>query len=506
MATRVILTDFDFQGTARVTGLPAPLVASDAAPKSYVDLLVQSVTADGADQASATQGIRGLNIITGGVGGLRLPAGEPGQMAMIYTDSNCTIYPPTGGTLNNQATNVGMVINSAPTGGSAVVCFYVTANNIRVARSAVPAQANPSPLGVAAIGGAVAYARADHVHQMPTLAQLLADAGNANKIAYLNASGQVSLLALGASGTVLSSQGPTADPAFITVSGGPISTLLLPEQASEPSPPSAGNGLFYARNIAGRTIPKWLGPSGVDYPLQPHIGFNNVSAWRGGATTTATTFASTIGSMPYTGASPTAPTIPALASTSLRNSTFRSTISTGATAGGIAYIRSNHARLWRGNASGLGGFFLLHRFSLSALQAGMRCFVGINDNIGNPTNVDPFTETARGKIGIGINANTGNWRLIHNLNGTTPTTVDLGTSFPVNNTDLLELVLFVKPNDTVVGYRVTNLSTGQQTSGTISTNLPANNVFMGPAVWVTNNATAAAATLDFVGTYVETDY
>lgn len=276
---------------------------------------------------------------------------------------------------------------------------------------------------------------------------------------------------------------------------------------TEPSAPSAGTGRLYAKSIATRVMPKWIGPSGVDYPLQSHIGLNNVRIWRGGATTTATTFASTIGSLPYTGASPTAPTIPTLASTSLRNQTYRSTISTGATAGGLAYIRGNQLTMWRGNAAGLGGFFVVHRFALSGtLQAGLRSFAGVVDVASNPTNIDPTSSSTPGGIGLALNANTGNWRLVNNASGTARTSLDLGASFPVNNTDLIELALFSAPNGSGISYRVTNLSTAATTTGTLTTNIPASTTFLAPTVWITNNATAAAQTLDFVSTYVETDF
>ncbi len=210
--------------------------------------------------------------------------------------------------------------------------------------------------------------------------------------------------------------------------------------------------------------------------------------------------------MPYTGASPTAPLILNLSSTNLLQSTYRSRISTGATAGGIAYIRGNSLIFWRGNAAGLGGFTVTHRIALSALQAGMRAFAGIVDVAANPTNIDPLTTTTPGGVGIAINTNSGNWFLVNNVTATARTSLDLGSSFPVNTTDMIELALFCAPNGSAIGYRVTNLSTGAQTSGSLSTNIPTNTTFMAASVWITNNATAAAATMEFISTYVETDY
>jgi hypothetical protein len=288
--------------------------------------------------------------------------------------------------------------------------------------------------------------------------------------------------------------------------GGTDTGIVLNNITNEPSAPAAGTGRLYSKSIAGRILPKWIGPSGLDYPLQPSFGHNNVSMWRGGNTTSATTFASTVGTMPYTSASPVAPTIPTLATTNLKTQTVRSVISTSTTAGTIAFIRGNALRVWRGNAAGLGGYYAVFRFGLTTLQTGMRVYAGLVDSTTSPTNVDPTTSTTPGKIGMAINASTGNWNLVHCVTASAPTVIALGANFPVNTTNLYELVLFCAPNSSGVGYRVTNLSSNLNTSGTITTNQPANTTFLTPAVWVTNNAQAAAAAMDFVSVYVETDY
>jgi len=108
---------------------------------------------------------------------------------------------------------------------------------------------------------------------------------------------------------------------------------------------------------------------------------------------------------------------------------------------------------------------------------------------------------------MAITANTGNWSLVHNITGTAPTVIPLGASYPINTTDLLELVLFAKPNDSVVTYRITNLSTNAQTSGTLSTNLPASTTPLGRVIWITNNTTTGTAIgFDCSRFSLETDY
>lgn len=281
-------------------------------------------------------------------------------------------------------------------------------------------------------------------------------------------------------------------------------TLDFTVQSADPAAPAAGTGTLYAFDVGGRVLPKWVGPSGVDFPLQPHIGFNNIAAWRGGNGATATSL-SVVGSMPYTiVASATQTPNPAVGS--ILSQTLRSRYLTSAAAGNIVSVRANTARVALGNAPNIGGFHYGVRFALAAMNAAQRFFIGLWSGAANPTNLDWTTDTATGRIGIVANSATGNWRLAHNAQGAAPTLIDLGATMPINSTDLMEMVLFARPNATGVSYRVRNLSTGAQVTGTISTNLPANTQFLGPFMALSNNTAAAAVSVDFVSAYLETDY
>lgn len=272
---------------------------------------------------------------------------------------------------------------------------------------------------------------------------------------------------------------------------------------NDPTSPSAGNLRIYAKDIAGRVMPKWIGPAGVDTPFQASLGFNRVSWCSPAGGTTLTTFISCIGSSftnTGTAANPT-PT-----ATNLLTSTRRATFSTGTTIGTVASNRQSVLQVWRGNAAGVGGFFYTIRFGTSTLVTGNRAFVGLSSSVAAPTNIDPLvTGTGISRIGMAINANTGNWSVVNNNSGTAPTVNNLGTSFPIDTMSLYELVLFCAPNGSSIGWRVTNLSTGAQTSGSMTTNIPTNTTFLAPQHWITNNTTGAAAILDFGGWYLESD-
>jgi len=329
-------------------------------------------------------------------------------------------------------------------------------------------------------------------------------AGTNVTISPTNGLGDVTINAAGGSGSPggttgeiqYNDAGTFGGAANVEINGGNLQLV----STTDPTAPSAGNIILYAKDIAGRQMPKWIGPSGVDTPIQPNIMFNQVSVIGPGGGTTVGVLGCTVTSVGTI-------SNPNIATTNLKTQTRRIVNTSAGTAGSLASTRIASLECWRGNAAGRGGFFIVARFGLTTLQAGMRMFIGLTDTATTaPTNIDPTTSTTPGKIGMAINSNTGNWNLIHNITGTAPTVIALGATFPVNNTDLLEMILFAKPNDTVITYRITNLSTSAQTSGTLSTNLPSTTTLLGRTCWATNNATAAAVAWDLSRFSLESDY
>lgn len=291
--------------------------------------------------------------------------------------------------------------------------------------------------------------------------------------------------------------------------GGVDTGITLKGITLEPSTaPVAGTLHVYSKSIAGRMLPKWLGPSGVDTSFQASLGFNRIAVVNPAGGTTLATAVNAFATA-FTNAGTVANPTPA--ATNALTSTRRVTFSSGTTAGTVAYHRQSTLMVWRGNNvnNAPGGFFYTIRFGTSVLAAGNRAFVGLADSVNAPTNVDPTTSTTPGKVGLAINANTGNWKFVHNVTGTAPAATDLGANFPVNTTAMYELVLYSKPNDTVINYRLTSYPAAgasmQVTGATLATNIPAATTFLAPLFWITNNATAAAAIIDFGGWYLESD-
>jgi hypothetical protein len=311
-------------------------------------------------------------------------------------------------------------------------------------------------------------------------------------------SGSTSILAIISSGSI-NVMTVTTSSVDVVGSMSVTSTLRLSDIVDPTSFPSTGS-VIYSRNIAGRSIPKYVDTFGIDYPFQTSLVFNNTSVIGPGGGTTVNTLGCTVTNVGTI-------SNPNIATTNLKTQTRRIVNTSAATAGSLASIRVDALECFRGNAAGIGGFFVVCRFGLTTLATGNRAFFGLSDAATTaPTNVDPLTSVTIGKIGMACSASTGNWSFVNNVAGTSPTVLALGTNFPVDTTTLYEMVLSSKPNDTIIGYRLTNLSSSVQLSGSVSLNIPANTTPLGRQAWMTNNATAAAIAFDLSRFSLETDY
>lgn len=270
--------------------------------------------------------------------------------------------------------------------------------------------------------------------------------------------------------------------------------------ASDPSTPSSGFASFYFKNIGGRIMPKWLGPSGVDTPFQAFLGMNFVCVTTTGTGTSSTTVCTTYGAGFTAGGTGTityAQTTPTTGS--LKSRCKLSTLSAAATAGNLSYVKSTTLM-----CAAETGYFLVMRFGLDTMASGNRGFFGLWGSATALTNVDVVTvNTAR--IGLAFNLNTGNWQLVRG-SGSATTAIDLGSSFPLNTTDLMELILFCAPGSGTVSYRVTNMTTAATTSGDLTTNIPSSTTYCAWHMWLCNNATAGIVKWSFKSAYLETDY
>jgi hypothetical protein len=264
--------------------------------------------------------------------------------------------------------------------------------------------------------------------------------------------------------------------------------------------PAAGDLDIYSKSIAGRMMPKWKAPSGVDTPFQAALFQNAIYTWTP-STATAGLWTGTAGRTPagtYSTLLPSATNF----YTMMKRGNW---VNVATTANQMVGPGSSEALFQRGGSAGQGGFFYVARFGLSAFTAGSRMFVGLSSSA---TTLTGQPSAALNMVGFGLDASETALTFMHN-DGTSTATKDVIAGQPALAANQgFDAYIYAKPNDTTIYWRLDNSSTEVTiASGSITTDLP---------VATTNmyaQAVAGNAALTGVGSvgigvsriYVETD-
>ena len=281
---------------------------------------------------------------------------------------------------------------------------------------------------------------------------------------------------------------------------GPIlSPIVIRSLAAIPPAPPAGDLLLYARARAGRILAEGCGPSGVEVTFQPALFGNRVMVVAPGTGTGVTSFGIGV---------TTAATLshPALATTNLATSIYRTRCQTSTTAGNAAGIRHAAATMLRGNATARGGFFNHFRFCSGALTlTGCQQFVGLSSSTAALAG-EPSTLTDA--LGIVKDSADTRFFFVRRTGSGTVQRVDLGQTWGANLT--YDLILYSVPGGNDVGVVVRSFN-NDGTAATLldavyNDNLPAATTFLGARFDVRNGAVAAAADGDLVRIYSESDF
>ena len=192
----------------------------------------------------------------------------------------------------------------------------------------------------------------------------------------------------------------------------------------------------------------------------------------------------------------------AVASTNFFTSRSRLAYVSGATAGNAAGIRLNSAQLLRRDQRLIRMRFGFG-FSTNAATT-KRAFCGFREAIAALPNTAFTSTTAYFNIfGVGMDSGDTTLKLYHNDDFGAPTVIDLG--FPVNtiNTSWFSVELLAFPDTAGFYYRVHNSDTDTYVEGTVTTDIPANTVFLS---WLLNVVTTAASArgIDIGSVSVET--
>lgn len=282
-------------------------------------------------------------------------------------------------------------------------------------------------------------------------------------------------------------------------------TLVDLDPIADPSPPASGM-LLYAKNIAGRILPKIVGPSGIDTIMQVGLSGNSVAMFAPANGTTAPT------QMGIT--LTTATTIShqqTIASANPWQATRRTRFASATTAGATTGCRTAYGQWFRGNAAGFGGFWFRTQFGQALNINGGHAFVGLCAS----TTALPATAGAisalLNTIGMGYDttdASTGNWFLYRNDGTGTATKVDLGPGAARNTTHGYDLIIYCPPGAaTQIGVRIVNLHTNTVVlDATYNTDLPNVNTALAFKAETNNGAVASAVSLEIAKLYIESDY
>lgn len=123
------------------------------------------------------------------------------------------------------------------------------------------------------------------------------------------------------------------------------------------------------------------------------------------------------------------------------------------------------------------------------------------------SDVDPSTYV--NCYGMGWDDDDSNIQFFHNDGSGTCTKVNLGSNFPVPTSDrtkLYNMFFQCEKNTNAVYYKITDIATGNTTDGTVSTNLPANDTFLGIRSIVSVGGTSSVIGISLVNLYVECNH
>jgi hypothetical protein len=286
---------------------------------------------------------------------------------------------------------------------------------------------------------------------------------------------------------------PTADNLAASIAQ-PLSNNALPA-------PSVGFLLEYGRNIAERPNLGIIDSLGNISLIQESLASQSISLF---LPASGTTFGTNL-NLAWT----TSGTVshPAQASTNFQTSIRRTRVATAAAGNSTGGARSTFPVCWRGNAARLGGFFSFFRFTQPISTAGGRAAIGLANNA-SALNVNPSTVVNGVFVGYDdTDTLPGNWFLMHNDGTGTATKINLGANAVRNTTDVYDLFIAAAPNAATIGVEMWNVTTNTLIISTsLSTKIPANNLFLNAHVQQHTSALATALQIELARFYCQTLY
>jgi hypothetical protein len=295
-----------------------------------------------------------------------------------------------------------------------------------------------------------------------------------------------------------------ATPAAGTFTSVAVTTqVIVPE--TTPTAAAVDTYKLFSKSLGGRQVPAFIGEYGVDCTLNPHFGTNRVALWQA----IANTATSTSTGLTYTNTGTATAAAYSTATTYGRFNKVENLV-TGATTSAVAGIYVTTNAFTTGAGSLYGGFNFVARFgpATGVATATSRLFCGMTNSVAAPTDVNP--STLLNMVGVGYDSADTNLQIMHNDGTGTATKIDLGSSFAVPTSDrtaYYQLALYSPPNNSDIGYTVTNLVTGAVAAGTIvSADVPAGTTTLSPRIYSSVGGTSSVIGVGITSIYVESDF
>lgn len=288
--------------------------------------------------------------------------------------------------------------------------------------------------------------------------------------------------------------------------------VQMPIVPSSPSTPAADTLAFYARKVAGRIVPKWKPPSGVDNVMQPALFGNRIVTFNPNTGTVGTGQGlgpawTSNGTVTHPTPATTAPAV----SNQMKRTRYANIVTTTNQQLGPRFNVASEQQFWRGNAAGLGGFFMQARFIVELYPAStVRIFAGLS-------------ATASGSVAISDTVLANTCGLWHDTtdpssgansfnfvtkDATTANKQSIALSNAIAAGNSYDWYMYAKPNDTAIYWQLEDIVNNVVYTGSSSTNLPVNTAFMQPQVQMSNgtaNVTVTTVAIGVAGIYVESD-
>jgi hypothetical protein len=274
-----------------------------------------------------------------------------------------------------------------------------------------------------------------------------------------------------------------------------LQSITLPVQSSVATPGAGSTVIYSKQNLSWYTKNELGFEVSLTDPL--HSGRGYIIP-RAGAATLDYVGATTLSA---TGTLTLANPATTNKHTRLRRAEFLVTV---AATTAVAGYRPAAAHLLRGNAAGVGGFYVNQVWgpATGVATSTYRAFCGIAASTSAPTDVNPSTQVSC--IGMGWDSGDANVQLMYNDASGTATKVSLGASFlrpTVDRTSVYRIELWCGPNASKISYRITDLVSGAVASGDtgVSTDIPANTTLLAERAYCSVGGTSAVVGLSLYG-------